>query len=241
MINTFAQVDYLASAGGTVWHRASAFTKLLAAGAAIAAAVFAPGWPVLAVLLGTALVLVASARLPLRLIVAAATTPLLFALVFIVASWRGQALAAVELALRPVIASLVALWLVGTTPYPDLFAPLSRVLPRALGDSLFLTYRAVFTLLDRVERLWRALRLRGALTGPLRRRSAMMGEAVGTVVLYGFERSQRLYQVMHLRGHSGRVCGCRHWLDVREEDAWVIALLVWILLSALVLSGVLRP
>jgi hypothetical protein len=46
---------------------------------------------------------------------------------------------------------------------------------------------------------------------------------------------------MHLRGHSGRICGCRHWLEFREGDAWVVGLLVWILLSTLVFSGVLRP
>ena len=240
MINTFAQVDYLASAGRSVWHRASALTKLVAASAAVFAAVFVPGWLALVVLLATAIALTISAQLPPRLILAAATTPVLFALIFVAASWHGDLLAAAVLGMRPIVASLVALWLVGTTPYPDLFAPISRLMPRALGDGLFLTYRAVFALLDRVERLWKALFLRGALEGPLRRRASMMGEAVGTVVLYGFERSQRLYQVMHLRGHSGRICGCRHWLDVREEDAWVLALVVWVLLSSLYLSGVPR-
>ena len=240
MINTFAQVDYVASAGRSVWHRASAFTKLIAAAVAVGAAVFVPGWVALAVLLATAVGLTISAQLPPRLILAAATTPILFALLFVIASWHGRFLDAAELGMRPVISSLVALWLVGTTPYPDLFAPISRVLPRQLGDGLFLAYRAVFTLLDRVERLWKALLLRGAMAGPVRRRASMMGEAVGTVVLYGFERSQRLYQVMHLRGHSGRICGCRHWLEVREEDAWVLALVVWVLLSSLYLSGVPR-
>jgi cobalt/nickel transport system permease protein len=241
MINTFAQVDYLASAGSTVWHRASAVTKLAAAVAIVGGAVFAPTWTALAVLLATSLVLAFSARLPVRLILGAATAPLLFAFLVIAAGWDGRADHAGMLAMRPVIASVVALWLVGTTPYPDLFAPLSRLLPRAAGDGLFLTYRAVFSLLDRVERLWKALFLRGAMQGPVRRRASMMGEAVGTVVLYGFERSQRLYQVMHLRGHSGRICGCRHWLELRREDAWVIGVLVWVVLSAIVFSGVPRP
>jgi cobalt/nickel transport system permease protein len=241
VINTFAQVDFLASAGRSVWHRASALTKLLTALVAVGAAVFVPGWLALAVLLATALALVVSAQMPPRLIFAAATTPVFFAFVFVLANWHGHVLEAVALGMRPVIASLIALWLVGTTPYPDLFAPLSRALPRTAGDSLFLTYRAVFSLLARVERLWKALFLRGALQGPLRRRARMMGEAVGTVVLHGFERSHRQYQVMHLRGHSGRVCGCRHWLEVREEDAWVLGVLVWIVLAATYLSGVPRP
>ncbi len=240
MINTFAQVDYIASAGTSPWHRASAVTKLGAAAAIVGGAVFAPGWAAPAALLATAVALVGTARLPVRLILAATGTPLVFALLFVAASWDGNFARAIVLLARPVIASLAALWLVGTTPYPDLFAPISRVLPRSIGDSLFLTYRAVFSLLGRVELVWKALFLRGAMQGPLRRRAGMMGEAVGTVVLYGFERSHRVYQVMHLRGHSGRICGCRHWLELRREDAWVLGLLVWVLLVAVLLSGVSR-
>jgi cobalt/nickel transport system permease protein len=237
VINTFAQVDYLASAGASVWHRASAVTKLAAATAIVGGAVFAPSWWALVALLATAFALVFTARLPLRLILAAITAPLVFALLFVVAAWDGRLAQAATRLVRPVIASVTALWLVGTTPYPDLFAPLSRLLPRTVGDSLFLTYRAVFALLGRVERVWKALFLRGALQGPVRRRAGMMGEAVGTVVLYGFERSQRLYQVMHLRGHSGRICGCRHWLELRREDVWVLAVLLWAVLAAILLPG----
>jgi cobalt/nickel transport system permease protein len=237
VINTFAQVDYLASAGSTVWHRASAVTKLAAAIATVGGAVFAPSWVALVALFATAIALVVTARLPVRLILAAVATPLVFALLFVAAAWDGNVAHAAVSLVRPVVASVTALWLVGTTPYPDLFAPLSRVLPRTVGDSLFLTYRAVFALLGRVERVWKALFLRGALQGPVRRRAGMMGEAVGTVVLYGFERSHRLYEVMHLRGHSGRICGCRHWLELRREDAWVIGVLLWVVLAAIVFSG----
>lgn len=238
MINTFAQIDHLASVGRTPWHRASAVSKFVLALALVAVAVFSPSWLVLALTLATALALCASAHLPASLVAAAASTPMLFAFVFAVANFRGDLREALVLGLRPIVASLAALWLVGTTPYPDLFAPLSRLLPRSLGDSLFLTYRAVFALLARVERLWRALRLRGGMSGPLGRRAGMLGEAVGTVVLSGFDRSQRLYQVMSLRGHSGRICGCRHWLELGREDAWVALWLLWVVALALVFGGV---
>jgi len=240
MINTFAQIDFLASAGRSPWHRASALTKLLLAGVFVGVAVITPSWAVLLAMLAGAVVLTFSARMPAGLIAAAASTPVLFAAIFVFAHWSGDPRAALVLAMRPVIASLTALWLVGTTPYPDLFAPLSRLLPRTIGDSLFLTYRAVFALLARIERLWRALFLRGALGGPLRRRAGMMGEAVGTVVLSGFDRSQRLYQAMQLRGHSGRICGCRHYLEFTPEDFWVLVAAVWGL-GAIFVLGHLRP
>jgi energy-coupling factor transporter transmembrane protein EcfT len=227
MINTFAQIDFLASTGRSPWHRASALAKLLLAGLYVALAVGTPSWGVLAVLLATALVLCASAEVPRRLMFAAATTPVLFSLIFVLAHFRTDWDEPLILFARPMVASLTAVWLVSTTPYPDLFAPLSRLLPRSAGDSLFLTYRAVFALLARVERMWTALRLRGAMARPVNQRFPLLGEAMGTVVLSGFDRSHRLYQAMQLRGHSGRVCGCRHYLELTRDDLWVLAAAVW--------------
>ena len=164
----------------------------------------------------------------------------MFSLIFVFAHIQADWDEPLILIARPMVASLTAVWLVSTTPYPDLFAPLSRVLPRGVGDSLFLTYRAVFALLARVERMWSALRLRGAMQRPVRQRFGLLGEAVGTVVLSGFDRSQRLYQAMQLRGHSGRICGCRHYLEFTPEDFWVLVAGVWGL-GAIFVLGHLRP
>ena len=231
MTNTFAQIDHLASAGRSVWHRSSAFAKLLLTAWYVGLAVATPSWGVLLALLATSLALCVSARVPGRLILAAASTPLLFSLIFVFAHLSTEWTAPLVLITRPMVASVTAVWLVSTTPYPDLFAPLSRVLPRGVGDSLFLTYRAVFALLARVERLWSALRLRGAMHRPVRQRFGLLGEAVGTVVLSGFDRSQRLYQAMQLRGHSGRICGCRHYLEFTREDFWVLVAGLWALVA----------
>ena len=237
MINTFAQIDFLASAGRSPWHRASALPKLLLTGLYVTLAVITPSWGVLVVLLATVLGLCASAQVPRRLMLAAATTPFLFSFIFVLAHFRTDWDDPLVLFARPMVASLTAVWLVSTTPYPDLFAPLSRVLPRGAGDSLFLTYRAVFALLARVERMWTALRLRGAMARPVNQRFPLMGEAVGTVVLSGFDRSHRLYQAMQLRGHSGRVCGCRHYLDLTRDDWWVLGAAAWACTASVLLWG----
>jgi cobalt/nickel transport system permease protein len=221
MMAALAQIDYRASAGRTPWHRASALSKLLLAALVVAGAIAAPTLKVLLVMAGAALVLALTSGLPLTLVAAAAGYPLVFVLVFVWTRWDGGWLTPLMLVLRPVTASLTAAWLTGTTPYPDLFAPISRVLPRHTGDSLFLTYRAVWALLDRADRMWRALRLRGGLTGPARRRLAVAGEGLGLMVVHGFERSRRLYAAMLLRGHSGRVCGCRHWAEPTRADLLV--------------------
>lgn len=230
MIGTLARIDYLASAGRSPWHRACALGKLLLALAMLGLAVSAPGLGLLGAVHLLAWALVLTSRLPGRLILAAAGYPLLFSVLFVVSQWDGTWQTPVRLGLRPLTASLAAAWLVGTTPYPDLFAPLARVLPRSAGDGLFLTYRALFALLARSERLWRALHLRGGLGGPARRRLAVAGGGLGTLVVHGFERSQRLYAAMLLRGHSGRICGCRHYAEWSRWDLCV-------LLAALVLAG----
>jgi len=233
-VSLLAQVDLLASQERTPWHRASALLKLVLALAMVGSAVAAHALGFVLALLAIALALVSSSRLPWRLVLAAATYPLFVALLFVAATWGGAWRAQVLLLARPVTASLVVLWLIGTTPYPDLFAPLSRVLPRHLGDGLFLTYRALFELLGRTERMGRALKLRGGTAGPISRRLATAGEGLATLVLYGFERSQRLYQAMLLRGHSGRICGCRHWAQVGRADGWVALAAVAVAAAAVV-------
>ncbi len=237
MINTLAQIDQVASAGRTPWHRASALSKLVVATLLVLLAVFAPSLALLAWLYGAAWLLVLTARLPWRLSVAASAYPLLFALLFVLARWDGTAGTPLRLLLRPLTASLAAVWLVGTTPYPDLFAPLSRVLPRSVGDGLFLTSRALFDLMGRTAGLLRALRLRGGATGSPRRRLTLAGEGLATMVLYGFERSQRLYAVMLMRGHSGRVCGCRHFAEWTRSDLLVAAAGLVVVAGAVALWG----
>jgi cobalt/nickel transport system permease protein len=227
MTNTFAQIDYLASAGNSPWHRASALSKLLLLLTYVTLAVVTPSWGVLVALLATLVAMCVSARAPLKLMFAAAATPFLFAFIFALAHVRTDWDEPLVLFARPMVASLCAVWLVITTPYPDLFAPISRILPRGLGDGLFLTYRAVFALYARVERMGSTLRLRGAMARPMQQRFAVLGEAVGTVVVSGFDRSHRLYQTMQLRGHSGRICGCRHYLELSRDDFWVFLSMGW--------------
>ena len=221
MIRTLIEVDTIATAGRSPWHRASGLAKLALAFGLIALAVAAPSLRLLLALDALAVLLALTARLPLRLVMLALLYPLAFAALFVFARWDGTARTPLLLVLRPITASLAAVWLVGTTPYPDLFAPLSRVLPRAVADGLFLTYRATFDLVGRTERLWRAIRLRGGARGPLSRRLGVAGEGFATLVLYGFEKSQRTWATMLLRGHHGRLCGCRHWAQPTRSDAWV--------------------
>jgi cobalt/nickel transport system permease protein len=237
MIGVVGQVDLAAARGATPWHRASAITKLGLAGLVLALAVFTPSWRALVALHAAAWLLALTSGLKPRLLLALAAYPLLFTGLFVLASWDGTWTTPLRIALRPMTACLISVWVIGTTPYPDLFAPLSRVLPRNVADGLFITYRALFELLGRSERMWRAVRLRGGTEGSARQRLTLAGESLGTLVLYSLERSERLYATMLLRGHTGRICGCRHYLELTREDLWVAAALVVVVMSVSVLGG----
>ena len=235
MINVVGRVDLAASSGTTVWHRASALAKLLFTALVLVTVVFSGSLSVLGALHVMAWALVLSSRLSPRVILAVLVYPLAFTGLFVLASWDGIWSTPLRLLLRPTTACLTALWLAATTPYPDLFAPLSRVMPGNVADGLFITYRALFELIDRTERLMRALRLRGGISGPLGRRLTASGESLGTLVLHSFGRSERMYATMLLRGHSGRICGCRHYAEVTRDDGWVLGLAVIVI--ALAIAG----
>jgi len=227
-----AIVDYWASSGRSAWHRASAGAKIVLVLALIFSAVFSNSVLFLALAYALVWILVLVSGLPIVPVIGLAIYPALFTLVFIASRWDGTWTTPTIYLLRALCAGLAAVWLVGTTPYPDLFAPISRLVPRFVGDALFLSYRAFFTLAHKLVRLSVALRLRGGWgKGGMMRRLTNLGQGLGTLVLFSFERSQRVYAIMELRGHSGRVCGCRHWSTHTQVD-WVP-----VALAGLVIAG----
>jgi cobalt/nickel transport system permease protein len=237
MIGTLERIDYQACSGTTAWHRASAASKLALGVLLVGLAVATRSVTLLAALYACAWLLVLGSRMPGRLVLAAASYPLLVSSLFLIGRWDGSWITPARLLLRPLAASLVAVWLVGTTPYPDLFAPVSRLLPRSVGDGLFLTYRALFDLGQRADRMWRSLRLRGGIHGSPAHRLNLAGEGLAALVLHGFERSQRQYATMLLRGHSGRICGCRHWAELSRDDLRVAAVAAFVAAAAALLWG----
>lgn len=227
-----AIVDYWASSGRSLWHRVSAGAKMVLVLALVGSAVFSSSAAFLAAAYALVWILVLASGLPILPVLGLAIYPAVFSIVFIASRWDGTWTTASVYLLRALCAGLAAVWLVGTTPYPDLFAPVSRVLPRFVGDALFLSYRAFFTVASKLLRLSVALRLRGGWgRGGLVHRLENLGQGLGTLVLFSFERSQRVYAVMALRGHSGRVCGCRHWSTSTSLDWLPVAL------AALVAAG----
>ena len=238
MNSDIALVDLWASSGRSIWHRASALAKMAFLVALLFAAITAREPVLLAALAGLVLACLAMARVPLGAALLLGLYPVLFSSLFTLSRWDGTWQTPALLLGRSLTSSLGAVLLVATTPYPDLFAPIARVTPRLVGDGLFLTYRAFFGLLHRADRMWVALRLRGGLTGRgLPRDLRHAGEGLGQLVLHSYDRSQRLYAVMQIRGHSGRVCGCRHWADFSAADLLPLGLALLVVAFAVLGNG----
>lgn len=179
--------------------------KLAAMALALALVISSEGAVIPAGVAAALLVAALTSRVDLRLALTLALYPALFALIFAFSSALGIE-AAARLVLRAVVSALAAVIVVLTTPYPQVFAPIQRVSPAIVGDALLLTYRSLFILLDKFSSLRRAVTLRtsGSRRG-LRHTARTIAPALGGLVLYSLDLAQRSYDVMRVRGYSGRL------------------------------------
>lgn len=217
-------------------HRVSPAAKLIAFALVVASVVTTWNMFVALALLILMLAAAISARLDLRLAVPLAAYPALFALVFALAS-APDPLTGTLIVLKAVAAGLAAVTIVLSTPYPHIFAPIQRIVPGVVGDALLMTYRSTFLLLDKFSTLLRAVRLRSGLRGvhPVRMARATT-QALGSLLLYSLDLAQRDYDVMRLRGYSGRL---RARLP-RTRNHLIDASLISVAVLALVTSAVWR-
>jgi len=198
-------IDRSATADLGWLHRVSAAGKLTAFALVLAATIVT--WNALvvfALVLSLAAVAVAS-RVDLKLTFTLAAYPALFAAVFAFAS-APDALTGTVIVLKAVCAGLAAVTVVMTTPYPQVFAPVQRIVPGVVGDALLMTYRTTFLLLGKFSSLLRAVRLRAGVRGRHPIRSARVTtQALGGLLLYSFDLAQRDYDILRLRGYTGRL------------------------------------
>jgi energy-coupling factor transporter transmembrane protein EcfT len=220
------------AAAGTSWlHRASPAAKwLLLAGAVLLAILGSTPWPLLGGYAAMALA-GASCRLPMRSLLLASLLPVPLVGLYTLSRWDGTLATPLTIVAKGMVTALAGLLVAATTPFPDLLALPSRVLPRVVGDSLILTYRAVFILAERTEALWLAVRARGGffrrpapgtLPWPARgtsfgRRLEVTSTGLALSVLRGVDLSTRLYDVMRLRGYRGRLAP-RRTLALQRTD-----------------------
>jgi len=192
--------------GNLGWlHRVSPTAKLTAFALVLGAVVVTWNVFVALALLVLLAATAASASISLKLACSLAAYPAFFAVIFALAS-APNALTGTLIVLKALSAGLAAVIIVLTTPYPHVFAPLQRIVPGIVGDALLMTYRTTFLLLAKFAQLVRAIRLRTGLRGQHPARAARATTAaLGSLLLYALDLAQRDYDVMRLRGYSGRL------------------------------------
>ncbi|AFY36980.1 cobalt ABC transporter, inner membrane subunit CbiQ [[Leptolyngbya] sp. PCC 7376] len=100
--------------------------------------------------------------------------------------------------------------LLGTTPFLDMLKALRSLgLPPLLMDMALLTYRYLFDIANQLATMRQAMQLRGygLLNQTLQRRWGWLVALFGSLLLRSYERSQRVYKAMRLRGdgHGGNL------------------------------------
>jgi energy-coupling factor transporter transmembrane protein EcfT len=127
-------------------------------------------------------------------------------------------------------AALAMVILIVTTPYPNVFACLSPFLPRVIVEGLFLTYRALFILLELMGNLVQALRIRGGIS-PRKyiKNITNFASGIGLLLIRGFDLSERLYGVMQVRGYSGKMAEEERERKFSQKDIIPIAFGLFIL------------
>ncbi len=235
-----AAIDYWANSGQSRLHGASALGKGLAAAAFVVAIVLATSPYLLAAIYLILVAGVFASRLPARRLFVTAAYPTVFALLFAASRWNGDWLVPAVILLKTLAAAQVMVLLITTTPYPDLFAAVGRVLPGLVADGLFVTYRSFFLLLREMDRMMIALRLRGGLTP--RHLVSNLGNssrALGMLLVRAVDLSEKLYAVLRVRGYQGRLVVGNRWRVLSAND--VMPLAGGVIALGLALFATLRP
>jgi len=112
---------------------------------------------------------------------------------------------AVTLAMKTVALVTVALTLLACAPLHVTLAAAGKLgVPKLLVHLTLLTYRYVFVLLDELNRLRIALRVRGFRNAMTAHAYRTVGQATGTLIVRGSDRAEHVAQAMRCRGFDGR-------------------------------------
>ena len=126
------------------------------------------------------------------------------------------------------------LTLVSTTPFARLLGALRWMrVPGIFVDLLALTYRYLFVLVDEAMTMRRAAAARGYAPRWLGQ-AALIGSLAGSLFVRSYERAERVYGAMLLRGYGSRLpgpllpaAGARDGLALAAGAAILIAARVW--------------
>lgn len=162
-------------------------------------------WTIFALNICVLLVLFAIAGIPATFIIKRTLVimPFLVFIVVLIPLFQHQTIAVAAVTFARAISSVLALILfISTTPFPRLLQEFRTIgVPDIIVQVLAFIYRYFFVLIDEVEHMQLAIKTRA----PVRKRSLVMtalSHLLGMLIIRSYERSERIYQAMRLRGYD---------------------------------------
>ncbi|AUS95655.1 cobalt ECF transporter T component CbiQ [Clostridium thermosuccinogenes] len=126
------------------------------------------------------------------------STPMEFAGISIAGGWITFA----SILIKSGLTVVAALLLIATTGMTKTGLALRMIkVPRLMVLQLLLTYRYISVLMEEVARILRAYSMRAPEQKGIDR--SIWGSLLGQLMLRSFDRAERVYQAMHLRGFDG--------------------------------------
>ncbi len=212
MVADIRMVDYFANKKDSPFHMSSAISKGIATLLIIASVVTNDDLRSLALILGVILFTFHLSRLPLLKVLTWGIYPVIFAAVFGLGIFVRDlgSLGLVNalytpsvLMLRSLCAALSLILLLSTTPYTQVFGLARRFLPEIIASTMVLTYRFFFILIEELDDMIRAMRLKGLSAGKIRKNLGNYGKMVAVLLIHSIDMSERMYQIFLVRGYQG--------------------------------------
>lgn len=231
-----ADIDYLAFRGNSLWHKASALSKIIFAAVVVSAVVVTQKLFHLVLTLSFLLGLLLMAGVPLTKFGHLLFFPAFLGSIFAFSGISGSWWQVVLVIIKSVTAASALLLLIATTGAPAIFACLRLIFPPLIVDALFITYRSFFILLDELTRLFTALKVKAGYS-PVRLILNLrnIANALGLLLIRSLEISERMYKVLALRGYQEGLLFSGSWYQPTKYDLGPLLASALVLLWVVVL------
>jgi len=197
-------IDHYANNLSSYMHKASTLSKLISAALALGITMFTGSALALMIDFLLILMFMRTAKLPIFRMLRWTIYPAFFASLFALSQLPYSFILPIITMFKAVNAALIMLFLVSTTPYPELFSVIS-ISSQTIGNVAFLTYRFFFIFIDQASKRFTAMKAKGGLVGGWRKRIENLANFLGLIFVISFEISENVYSALKTRGYSGKI------------------------------------
>ncbi len=218
-------LDYYANTGNTIFHHASAISKLVFVTGYLLLIVFSYSIPLLAFFTLMNILLCLLSRINPSYLLKLVLYPFYFAAFFALSQLPNYTLATVTI-LRVIATVTLMVFLIATTKYTYLFSILGKLSP-TFATVLLLTYTFLFIFIDMLESMWNVMKIRGHDSASFTRKLKNIGNLLALIFIRTITEAEKIYNIMVIRGFKGRIMTLSSdELALKKNDMFLIMLIV---------------